>query len=111
MNNYSEETVNFVSNALNNAQNNMNTVVFPFIEKRFAIMENRIEKLLQKQIVPIHLNMEEASKMLGISIPTLRNWIKHKEDLPVNMKGRKYFFVQNDSLHWFHSDRGLRNGR
>ena len=85
------------------------------VDELADLLDERVEKALNKQLdflhdlyrvksTPTYLNLKEASKLLKISQPTLRNWIKKKNDLPFSKTGRNYSFDKEKLLEWFGQD-------
>lgn len=88
----------------------------PFTFDQIPIMMNKLhEKLeyLEKLIVKISiktedkediLNIEEASKLLNLSISTIYSKVS-KREIPVNKQGKRIYFYRHELMQWIKSGR------
>ena len=88
----------------------------PFTFDQIPVMMNKIhDKLdyLEKLILRIStveenkeelLNIQEASKLLNLSIPTIYSKVCKKE-IPVNKKGKRIYFYRHELMKWIMSGR------
>ncbi|KQO31348.1 DNA-binding protein [Flavobacterium sp. Leaf82] len=88
----------------------------PFTFDQIPIMMNKLhDKLehLEKLIVSISvveeskdelLNVEQASKLLNLSIATIYSKVSKKE-IPVNKKGKRIYFYRHELMEWIKSGR------
>lgn len=88
----------------------------PFTFDQIPIMMNKLhDKLehLEKLILRIStteenknelLNVEEASKLLNLSVATIYSKVSRKE-IPVNKKGKRIYFYSHELMEWIKSGR------
>lgn len=88
----------------------------PFTFDQIPIMMNKIhDKLehLEKLIARISataedkeelLNIEEASRLLNLSVPTIYSKVSRKE-IPVNKQGKRLYFYRHELMKWIKSGR------
>ncbi|WP_281336256.1 helix-turn-helix domain-containing protein [Flavobacterium eburneipallidum] len=88
----------------------------PFTFDQIPILMNKLhEKLehLEKLIVKISiktedkediLNIEEASKLLNLSISTIYSKVS-KREIPVNKQGKRIYFYKHELMQWIKSGR------
>ena len=88
----------------------------PFTFDQIPLMMNKIhdkleylEKLIERISVTGEnkdelLNVEEASKLLNLSIPTIYSKVCKKE-IPVNKKGKRIYFYRHELMNWIKSGR------
>ena len=88
----------------------------PFTFDQIPIMMNKIhDKLehLEKLIVRISnveenkeevLNIQEASKLLNLSVSTIYSKVC-KREIPVNKQGKRIYFYRHELMQWIKSGR------
>lgn len=88
----------------------------PFTFDQIPIMMNKLhDKLehLEELILRISiteenkdelLNVEEASKLLNLSVATIYSKVCRKE-IPVNKKGKRIYFYRHELMEWIKSGR------
>ena len=88
----------------------------PFTFDQIPIMMNKIhEKLehLEKLIIKISiveenkdevLNIQEASKLLDLSVSTIYSKVC-KREIPVNKQGKRIYFYRHELMKWIKSGR------
>lgn len=88
----------------------------PFTFDQIPIMMNKIhDKLehLEKLIIRISiteenkdevLNIEEASKLLNLSVSTIYSKVC-KREIPVNKQGKRIYFYRHELMKWIKSGR------
>lgn len=88
----------------------------PFTFDQIPIMMNKLhDKLehLENLILRISiteenknelLNVEEASKLLNLSVATIYSKVCRKE-IPVNKKGKRIYFYRHELMEWIKSGR------
>lgn len=88
----------------------------PFTFDQIPIMMNKLhDKLehLEKLILRIStteenknelLNVEQASKILNLSVATIYSKVCRKE-IPVNKKGKRIYFYRHELMKWIKSGR------
>ncbi len=88
----------------------------PFTFDQIPIMMNKIhDKLeyLEKLIVRISnveenknevLNIQEASKLLNLSVSTIYSKVS-KREIPVNKQGKRIYFYRHELMKWIKSGR------
>ena len=88
----------------------------PFTFDQIPVMMNKIhDKLdyLEKLIVRISnveenkeelLNIQEASKLLNLSVSTIYSKVCKKE-IPVNKQGKRIYFYRHELMKWIKSGR------
>jgi excisionase family DNA binding protein len=88
----------------------------PFTFDQIPIMMNKLhDKLerLEKLILRISiteenenelLNVEQASKLLNLSVATIYSKVCRKE-IPVNKKGKRIYFYRHELMKWIKSGR------
>ncbi|MFH6987896.1 helix-turn-helix domain-containing protein [Flavobacterium collinsii] len=88
----------------------------PFTFDQIPIMMNKLQdklEYLEKLILKIPtgkenkselLNVEEASKLLNLSVATIYTKICKKE-IPFNKKGKRIYFYRHELMKWIKSGR------
>jgi excisionase family DNA binding protein len=88
----------------------------PFTFDQIPLMMNKIhDKLehLEKLILRISntkedkediLNIEEASKLLNLSVSTIYSKVSRRE-IPVNKQGKRIYFYRHELMQWIKSGR------
>ena len=88
----------------------------PFTFDQIPIMMNKLhDKLdhLEKLIIRISttnedkehiLNIEEASKLLNLSVSTIYSKVS-KREIPVNKQGKRIYFYRHELMQWIKSGR------
>ena len=88
----------------------------PFTFDQIPVMMNKIhDKLehLEKLIVRISnveenkeevLNIQEASKLLNLSVSTIYSKVSRRE-IPVNKQGKRIYFYRHELMQWIKSGR------
>jgi excisionase family DNA binding protein len=88
----------------------------PFTFDQIPVMMNKLhDKLehLEKLIIKIAsvdenkdelLNVEEASKLLDLSIPTIYSKVSNRE-IPFNKQGKRLYFYRHELMKWIKSGR------
>ncbi len=88
----------------------------PFTFDQIPIMMNKLhDKLdhLEKLIARISitnedkediLNIEEASKLLNLSVSTIYSKVS-KREIPVNKQGKRIYFYRHELIQWIKSGR------
>ena len=86
----------------------------PFTFDQIPVMMNKIhDKLehLEKLILRIYiveeneneiLNIQEASKLLNLSVSTIYNKVC-KREIPVNKQGKRIYFFRHELMKWIKS--------
>jgi excisionase family DNA binding protein len=59
--------------------------------------------MIDNQVIDYYIGIEEAAKYLGISVITLRGWIKKQEDIPAHKIGRLWKFKISELDEWVKS--------
>ena len=55
------------------------------------------------QAVDNYINIEEASEYIGVSVITIRGWIKRKNDFPAHRVGKLWKFKKTELDEWISS--------
>ncbi|MFV8327922.1 helix-turn-helix domain-containing protein [Flavobacterium sp. ZS1P14] len=88
----------------------------PFTFDQIPIMMNKLhnklehlEKLIEqisdsRETKDELLNVEEASKLLDLSVATIYSKVCKKE-IPVNKQGKRIYFYRNELMEWIKSGR------
>ena len=88
----------------------------PFTFDQIPVMMNKIhDKLehLEKLIIRIStveenkeevLNIQEASKLLNLSVSTIYSKVS-KREIPVNKQGKRIYFYRHELMKWIKSGR------
>lgn len=59
--------------------------------------------MMNKQITDNYININIAAKFLGVSVVTLRGWIKKYNDIPVHKIGEFWKFERSELDEWVKS--------
>lgn len=82
---------------------------FPDLFKRIERIEDLLlERSMPQKIQSDLLNIQQASEMLNLSIPTIYSKVS-KRELPYSKRGKKLYFSRTELLDFVKSGRRLTN--
>lgn len=81
----------------------------PIMMKKLFDKLEHLEKLVERISPTLEnkdelLNVQEASKLLNLSVSTIYSKVCRRE-IPVNKKGKRIYFCRNELLEWIRSGR------
>ena len=59
--------------------------------------------MIENPTTDYYISIEEAAKYLGVSVVTLRSWIKKQADIPAHKIGRLWKFKKTELDEWVKS--------
>lgn len=59
--------------------------------------------MANNQITDNYINIEEAAEYIGVSVITIRGWIKRKNDFPAHKVGKLWKFKKTELDEWISS--------
>ena len=59
--------------------------------------------MVDDQVTDNYINIEDAAEYLGVSVITIRGWIKRKNDFPAHKVGKLWKFKKTELDEWINS--------
>ena len=59
--------------------------------------------MVNDQVVENYINIDEAAEYLGVSVITVRGWIKRNSEFPAHKVGKLWKFKKTEIDEWINS--------